>query len=151
MASDTATPDAVLTAALRAAGHRVTSQRLVIHRALRERDRHASADEVHGAVADHLPGISLPTVYATLELFEQLGLVRRIDAIRGPALFDPRTEAHQHAVCRSCGRMEDIDAGVDLAPALAAAREQGFRADHGELVVHGLCRDCRAASAWNWG
>lgn len=143
-------PDADLTSALRCAGHRVTSQRLLIHRALVERDRHVTADEVHVDVSERLPAISLPTVYATLELFEQLGLVRRIDAGRGAALFDPRADAHQHAVCRSCGKVEDVDVDVDVSAALGAARAGGFSPDGGDVVIRGLCAACRSASPWDW-
>jgi Fe2+ or Zn2+ uptake regulation protein len=150
MATKRPDPDTEVITALRAAGHRVTPQRLLIHRALRERDRHVSADDVHDAVSAKLPALSLPTVYATLELFEDMGLVRRIDAGRGAALFDPRSDAHQHAVCRRCGRVEDVEVDVDVAPALAAARGSGFAPDAGEVVVRGLCAACRAAPAWDW-
>ena len=75
----TTDPDRRLVEALRRRGLRVTSPRLVIHRFLRGRDRHVTAEEAYEAVAPKLPGISLPTVYATLELFEELGIVRRVD------------------------------------------------------------------------
>ena len=57
-------------AALRAGGHRVTSQRLVLYRVLGELGRHAHADEIARASSERLPGLSLPTVYATLEELE---------------------------------------------------------------------------------
>src|SRR3954452_10886899 len=79
--------DERLAAALRAGGHRLTSQRLVLHRVLAELGRHASAEELARVSSERLPGLSLPTVYATLELFEGLGLVRRVDAGGPPALF----------------------------------------------------------------
>jgi len=74
----TAFNDEQLTAVLHERGQRVTPQRLVINRALRELDRHVTADEVLAAVARRLPNVSLPTVYSTLELFEELGLVHRV-------------------------------------------------------------------------
>src|SRR3954451_23027611 len=94
--------DERLSTTLRAAGHRVTSQRLVLHRVLAELGRHASAEEIARVSAERLPGLSLPTDYATLELFEGLGLLRRGDAAGPDALFDPRTERHAHFACRSC-------------------------------------------------
>ena len=122
-------PDTELTGLLRSRGLRVTSPRLVIHRQLRARDRHVTAEEAHDAVAAVLPGISLPTVYATLELFEELGIVRRVQAGRGAVRYDPRTDVHHHAVCRRCGRVEDFDGADELEEALvraeAAARRQG--------------------------
>src|SRR4051812_43749392 len=111
------TLDDDLTAALRARGQRVTPQRLVLNRALREAGGHVTAEELQGAVADRLPGLSAPTVYATLELFEQLGTVHRIPR-PGADLWDPRPDQHHHLVCRRCGAVDDLDAGVDAGSAL---------------------------------
>jgi Fur family ferric uptake transcriptional regulator/Fur family peroxide stress response transcriptional regulator len=135
-------PETHLAQQLRDRGQRVTSQRLVIHRALRELDRHATADQVLTAVRGRLPGISLPTVYATLELFEQLGVVRRVSGAPGPALYDPRPEPHHHLVCTRCGRVEDVEARLDLTPAHRAATRHGFRPAHSEVVISGLCAEC---------
>src|SRR3954463_15014020 len=136
--------DSQLQDALRARGLRVTPQRVLIHRALRELDRHVSADEVLSAVSERLPNASLPTVYSTLELLDEMGLARRVAARSGAALYDPRLDPHQHVVCRSCGREEDLDGAADAGRALRAARRRGFEPSDAELVVSGLCADCAA-------
>jgi Fe2+ or Zn2+ uptake regulation protein len=141
------TVDERLAGALRAGGHRVTSQRLVLFRVLCELGRHAHAEEIARAAAERLPGLSLPTVYATLELFEGLGLVRRVDAGGPAAFFDPRTEPHAHFACRRCGAVVDLEASVDAAAAEAAARAGGAEPDHVDVVLHGLCASCRAAAS----
>jgi Fe2+ or Zn2+ uptake regulation protein len=138
--------DQSLQEALHARGHRVTPQRVLIHRALRELGRHATADEIRSRVAERLPNASLPTIYAALELFEELGLVRRISAGPGAGLFDPRAEEHHHLVCTRCGAVEDLDTDVDAAAALRAARRRGFRPRGAELVVSGLCARCGSAA-----
>jgi Fur family ferric uptake transcriptional regulator/Fur family peroxide stress response transcriptional regulator len=138
------TADERLSTALRAAGHRVTSQRLVLYRVLEELGRHAHAEEIARVSSERLPGLSLPTVYATLELFEGLGLVRRVDAGGPAALFDPRTEPHAHFACRQCGTVADLDAAVDASAAQIAARASGAEPDHVEVVLRGLCAACRA-------
>jgi Fe2+ or Zn2+ uptake regulation protein len=137
--------DRELTERLRARGQRVTSQRLVINRMLRARAQHVTAEDVLAAVSRTLPGTSLPTVYATLELFEQLGLVRRVNAGGGAVLFDSRTTDHHHVVCRSCGAIADLDAAVELTPVLDAARHAGFAPGRTTLVVDGLCARCDAS------
>ncbi|MEA2450797.1 MAG: Fur family transcriptional regulator, stress-responsive regulator [Thermoleophilaceae bacterium] len=141
----TASTDTQLTEALRARGQRVTPQRLLIHRALREMNRHVSVEEVLSDVVERLPNVSLPTVYATLELLEELGLVRRVGEIGGRVLFDSRLDDHHHAVCSRCGRIEDIDAAVDAGPALEAASAAGFAGGRAGLIVTGLCARCGAA------
>jgi Fe2+ or Zn2+ uptake regulation protein len=136
--------EARLVAALRERGQRVTSQRLVIGRLLRELDRHVTAEEVLRRASEQLPGVSLPTVYATLDLLAELGEARRV-SVGGPVLYDPRVEDHAHVRCRECGRVEDLDVPLDAARALRAAREVGFAPDTAELVVEGRCAACAAS------
>jgi Fe2+ or Zn2+ uptake regulation protein len=137
------TDDRVATA-LRAGGHRVTSQRLVLFRALDDLGRHASAEELSRVAGEMLPGLSLPTVYATLELFESLGLVRRVDTGGPAALFDPRVEPHAHFACRSCGAVIDLAADLDATAPEGAARAAGAVVEQVDEVLRGHCTDCAA-------
>jgi Fur family transcriptional regulator, stress-responsive regulator len=131
--------------ALRVAGYRVTTQRLLIHETLVELGRHVDAEELLAAVSERLPNVSLPTVYASLDALEEAGLVRRVAAGRGRALYDARPVDHHHLVCRRCGGVEDLDASVVLDPAVASARKRGFAVEGAEVVVHGLCAACASA------
>jgi Fe2+ or Zn2+ uptake regulation protein len=135
--------DAELAELLRGRGLRATSQRVVMHRLLRDRDRHVSAEELLSEASERLPGVSLPTVYATLELFEQLGIVRRVNGGGGTLLWDTRADTHHHMICRNCGRIEDLETPLDLEPARRSAAGSGFEADRAEVVVSGLCARCR--------
>ena len=110
--------------ALRATGRRVTPQRVILHRALQRIGRHATAEDVMREARDQLPSLSLPTVYAALDLFDELGVARRVDAGRGPALYDPRTDDHGHFVCRRlrAGRRRGRVGGHRAGDATAAAR-----------------------------
>jgi Fe2+ or Zn2+ uptake regulation protein len=134
-----------LPTALRSRGMRVTPQRVVLHRALRELDRHVTADDLLESVADRLPNVSLPTIYATLELLEDLGMVRRVQRA-GTTLFDPRVEPHHHLACTVCGSMEDLDFELDTARLERAAARRGFEHERTEAVVHGRCASCRDAA-----
>jgi Fur family ferric uptake transcriptional regulator/Fur family peroxide stress response transcriptional regulator len=133
--------------ALRDRGQRATPQRLMIAATVSTLPGHATAEQIHGAVAERMPGVSLPTVYATLELLEELGLVRRLASTTGSAVYDPRTDAHHHLVCRRCGRIADVDGPLDDGAVMRAARRAGFAPDDAQLVVRGLCAACRAAAA----
>jgi Fe2+ or Zn2+ uptake regulation protein len=120
---------------------RVTPQRVVVHRALQELDRHVTADELLDAVTERLPNVSLPTIYASLELLEELGMVRRVQRA-GTTLFDPRTDPHHHLVCTSCGSVEDFDSQLDTGALERAAARHGFAHERVEALVHGRCRAC---------
>ncbi len=137
--------DSELTPILRERGQRVTPQRLILHRALREADRHLTAEELLDSAVDRLPNLSLPTVYATLELFEELQVVRRVSVGSGALLWDPRTAEHHHLTCRRCGWVEDIDETLETAPVMKAARRAGFRPDRADLAIVGLCAKCVAS------
>jgi Fe2+ or Zn2+ uptake regulation protein len=137
----------MLSKVLRERGQRVTPQRLAIARTVRELDRHTTAETVFGHVSEQMPGVSLPTVYATLDLLEEVGLVRRVPTETGTAVYDPRTEDHHHLVCRRCGDIMDVDAPVDRGELLGAAATLGFTADDAQVVVRGICARCRAAES----
>ena len=128
--------------ALRERGLRATPQRVVLHRILREGHGHVTAEELLAAAARELPNVSLPTIYAALSLLEDMGMVRRVSALGGTAIYDPVLTPHHHAVCRSCGRVWDLDAEVDDGSALAAARALGFEDGHAQLTIQGVCADC---------
>jgi Fe2+ or Zn2+ uptake regulation protein len=136
--------DQRLTDKLRARGMRVTPQRVTIHRALCSHDQHMTAEQLLSSVSDVLPGTSLPTVYATLDLLEELRLVRRVGTGNGAVLFDSRVEPHAHTLCRRCGAIADLEGTAASADALARASEGGFGPDHAQLVVWGLCESCAA-------
>jgi Fe2+ or Zn2+ uptake regulation protein len=131
-------------------GQRVTSQRLVILRELRRRGQHATAEEIHRAVHAELPGISVPTIYATLELFVELGLARRIDTATA-ALYDAGLAPHQHAVCRRCGRVQDVDGRLNARALLGTARAAGFQPHGAELIISGVCAQCSAEAMGSAG
>jgi Fur family ferric uptake transcriptional regulator len=58
-------------------------------------------------------------------------------------VWDARVADHHHAVCRSCGVIVDVDAELDRADVMSAARAAGFTVDDAQLIVRGLCADCR--------
>jgi Fe2+ or Zn2+ uptake regulation protein len=138
--------DIVLAEKLRTGGHRVTSQRLVIYRELHARKQHVTADQLLDAVSPALPGIAIPTVYATLVLLEELGLVRRVSTGTGAVLFDSHVDPHAHTVCRSCGALADLDGPGAPPEALESAAASGFFADHAQLLIWGVCADCQRSA-----
>ena len=130
---------------LRRRGQRVTHARLLVHRLVRASDQHVTAEQIHHTLTADLPSLSAATVYSTLDMLEELGLVRRLNTPAGSAVFDSRVEDHHHAICRTCGRLEDLDAAVDTSAAVRAATARGFVSEHAEVQVSGRCAVCVAA------
>ena len=135
--------EARLAAALRDRGRRVTPQRLTLARLIEESGDHFTAENLHTRVRDRLPGVSLPTVYATLDLLEELGLIRRLLTQSGVVVYDPVMDDHHHLVCQQCGSIIDVEAAVDDAALISAAEAAGFKPAISQVVVRGFCAGCR--------
>ena len=135
-----------LTDLLRARGMRVTSQRLVIARALRDHGGHLSSEQLYAIVAPTLPGVSQQTVYSTLALLSDLGVARRVAVPGATARFEARLDEHHHTVCERCGTVEDLDARVLVTRAMEASRSAGFAPRSASVTVLGLCAACRAGT-----
>lgn len=137
--------DTRLVGQLRAAGLRVTPQRLALHRILAATPRHVTAEGLLREASGELPGLALPTVYSTLELFADLGVVRRV-AAPGAARYDTDPTPHDHFTCSKCGALFDLDTSASRAAARKAAEAGGHRVDSATVVVSGHCADCVAAA-----
>jgi len=130
--------------ALRAAGFRVTPQRLAVLRILAKSAGHPGAGDVHRAARRAFPAISLATVYKTLAALKAVGQVLELEFSGLPNRYDGcRPGPHPHVICQACGRIVD-PRNLDLAPTVAVlAGETGF-AIHGSRVdFFGTCPACR--------
>ncbi|HEX4215378.1 MAG TPA: Fur family transcriptional regulator [Candidatus Dormibacteraeota bacterium] len=142
MGRDNAASEVAFIRSLRSRRLKATPQRVVVYRILQERDGHMTADEVMAAAARDLPNVSLPTIYAALQVLEELGLVRRVASLGGTALYDSRAAAHHHALCRVCGKVWDLDVAVDDGPARLAATAAGLQPEQAQVTVQGICAEC---------
>ncbi|WP_018657511.1 Fur family transcriptional regulator [Actinomadura flavalba] len=128
---------------LRAKGYRVTPQRQLVLEAVTNLE-HATPEEICTEVQRTAKGVNISTVYRTLELLEELGLVKHAHLGHGPPNYHLASDAeHIHLVCRRCGSAQDADpaAATGLADELAA--RFGFVTDVHHLTVYGECRECR--------
>jgi Fur family transcriptional regulator, ferric uptake regulator len=129
---------------LRRVGQRVTPQRLVILGALQPGE-HISADEVFARVEPQLPGVNRSTVYRTLELFRDLGLVSMTDLGEGARQFELFDERHHHLVCHRCGVQLEMDDAL-LDPLRESIRARyGFAPAIDHLALFGFCTACTRA------
>jgi Fur family peroxide stress response transcriptional regulator len=129
-----------LTAAFRAQGLKITPQRQLLFRLLDGNDQHPSAEALFHQAADEMPGISLRTVYQTLNDLADMGELRQVSVGCGPSRFDPNTSDHHHVICDRCGTVRDVY--VSGADNLAIEGLDGFAAVTPSIVFHGECTVC---------
>ena len=143
MSMNSESSDRVLREALEGSGQRFTEQRAAVFRYLAHTDVHPTADEVFLAVRQGLPGISLATVYKSLETLVGCGLAVKLSYADHSARYDGRTDPHHHARCVVCERVLDlpgeISAGeIDTLRGVAG----GFTVTGYRLELYGYCSEC---------
>ena len=127
---------------LRQHGVQVTAQRLAVMRAV-SANAHATADEICDVARSQIGAISRQSVYDALGLLTESGLIRRIQPVGSPALFEDRIgDNHHHLICRICGRVEDVDCAAGYAPCLEVVNNLGFEIDEADVSYWGRCPDC---------
>ena len=118
-------------------GLRSTKQREhVFHVLLNKRD-HPSADDVYARSREHMPTISLATVYNCLETLVTCGLVRAVNYEREPTRYCPNLLPHAHFRDQESGRVYDIDLAPEILDKLKDVLPEGYEAGLVELFFHG--------------
>jgi Fur family peroxide stress response transcriptional regulator len=143
METSAAASNARLREALEATGHRFTEQRAAVYRFLSSTTSHPNADEVFQEVRGQVPGISLATVYKSLETLVNCGLAAKLTYSDGSARYDARMDPHHHARCVSCGRVMDVSGQVQEEELETLARGlDGFSVLGYRLELTGFCGGC---------
>jgi Fe2+ or Zn2+ uptake regulation protein len=141
-------PETLLRNALAESGQRYTEQRAAVFRFLRETESHPTADEVFFHVRREIPGISLATVYKSLETLVGCGLATKLTYGDGSARYDGRTDDHHHLRCVQCERVVDLPGRVDEREvARLEASADGFHVTGYRLELTGYCGECAPTPA----
>ena len=129
---------------LRRHGVQVTAQRLAVLAAVSRRP-HGTTDDIARSVRGEIGVISRQAVYDALGLLVDKGLIRRIQPAGSAARYEDRVgDNHHHLICRTCGRMVDVDCAVGAAPCLTPAEDSGYEIDEAEVIYWGRCDECVA-------
>jgi len=128
--------------AARSAGVKLTHQRLEIFRAAASSVEHRSADDIYQVVRESMPTISLDTVYRTLWLFMDLGLLKTFGQREERARFDANLAQHHHYRCLKCGMVRDFEsAELNDLPIPASVNSFGGIVST-QIEVQGVCANC---------
>jgi Fur family transcriptional regulator, ferric uptake regulator len=128
---------------LRRRGVRITAPRRAVLEALVALGSHVTAEALHEHVARRDPGISTSSVYRTMDLLAEHGVVHHVHLGHGPAEYHLVDEQHAHLVCDRCGAV--VELGPDLFRPLATAVDErhGFDLDLRHFALVGRCARCR--------
>jgi Fur family peroxide stress response transcriptional regulator len=127
-------------ARLKERGVLMTIQRSAVLEFLQDNTQHPTAEEIHKALSEIYPALSRATIYNTLDLFKQHGLVQEITIERNKAHYDYKTEPHHHFLCRHCGRIYDVD--IKKIPWEKKDWLNGHRIEEVWLYIIGTCAAC---------
>jgi Fur family peroxide stress response transcriptional regulator len=128
---------------LRTRGLSLTPQRRAIVRHLAERGGHWTAAELLESLTGEFPLASRATVYSTLALLRELGVVADVPAAGpgGEQRYDANPEPHQHFFCMRCGRLEDVPSEC-FPVSIPEGTHLDFEVRHFRVVAEGVCRSC---------
>ena len=130
---------------LRASGYRVTPQRQLVLEAVTKLE-HATPEEIFADIRQTARGVNVSTVYRTLELLEQIGLVTHTHLSHGAPRYHLAAEAqHVHLVCRTCGGVTEVPSEMLSGLADVLEREKRFLVDMGHVALFGVCGACGEA------
>ncbi|MEK7353371.1 MAG: Fur family transcriptional regulator [Chloroflexota bacterium] len=126
-------------------GYRLTPQRLMILGCVEDAGSHISAEEIYAQVKVRYPQMNISTVYRTMELLTELGLVTETDFGDGRARYHcmGKGRNHHHLVCGECGGIIDMDESILSSLWASLQQEYNFRVNMKHLAFFGICPKCQ--------
>lgn len=129
----------VLTAHLRSGGRRCTPERYMVLEAAESFFQHFTVDDVVKVLEADKKHVAIATVYSTLEIMVEAGLLRRLQVGSSAAVYEQPRSCHAHSICSDCGRIKDLKLPAGFPSQFKVA---AFSQDFAMLTVVGLCSAC---------
>ena len=126
---------------------RLTPQRMMILRLLKEDTSHPNAEDIHKKVRAEYPNLSLKTVYNTLDLLNEKEIIQELVIEPRIKRYCPNPAPHHHLFCTSCKKVVDIF--QDIPVLLEKKQCTGFRIESNQITFRGVCRDCQVDDSRN--
>jgi len=118
---------------------KVTPQRLEILKYLDEHRTHPTVDEIYNKLKKNNPSLSKTTVYNSVEILDEHGLIQSITITGNEVRYDFKQEMHHHFLCKQCGEIIDIDVAC---PRLGKMLECGHEVQEVHGYFKGICKKC---------
>lgn len=132
---------------LRSLGVRITTTRRAVLDVLVAMGSHVTAEDLHARVRDRHPDVSHSSIYRTMDLLAELGIVVHVHLGHGPAEYHLADDVHAHLVCSGCGAVAEIEPALSDSFADVVADRFGFALDLRHFALTGRCRDCQPRSS----
>ncbi|MEO0406394.1 MAG: Fur family transcriptional regulator [Cyanobacteria bacterium P01_A01_bin.135] len=138
----------VLKSLLNQKGFRLTSQRQKILEILENtaKGEHLSAEEIHQSLSQD-EGIGISTIYRTLHLMVDLGLLRELDLSEDRKYYElstPFMNQHHHLVCPQCGSVKEFEEDSITKVGMSEAQSRGFSPLDCQFTVQAICPSCQS-------
>ncbi len=125
---------------------RATAQRSEILEVVREAEGHLTAGEIFERVRRRDSRIAYGTVYRTLHLLAERGVIQELTFADAASRYDKRIDRHDHVSCRTCGLLLDVDVPIALIARHVAEEQSGFAVESHHTVFAGRCPACRTTA-----
>ncbi len=136
-------PETTIIKTFRNSGYRATPQRIAISRYILSNNEHPTAQKTYLEVRKTHPTVSLSTVYNTIKILKETGLVLELNLPQGETRFDPFIEPHAHLLCQQCGGISDwVDPMMPELIAKASV-DANFVVTESVFELKGVCKGCR--------
>lgn len=131
---------------LRAAGLKATGPRVAILDAVERNCNHPSAEDIYQELVESHPSLSLSTIYGTLSAFVRAGLVRKLSEVDGRIRVDGAKASHDHAICRMCGTISDVESAPSTALTIPSELPGGIAVLDVRVEYDIICAKCNPTS-----
>ena len=125
---------------------KLTPQRIAVYNYLKSTREHPSAETIHKALKEDYPTMSLATVYKTLKVLVEVGLVQEINVGEGNFRYDGITTAHPHIHCINCSKVDDLE-GINFDDLnLKVKSNTDYEILSNKIYFYGLCSECKESN-----
>ncbi|MFB3766335.1 MAG: Fur family transcriptional regulator [Methanotrichaceae archaeon] len=138
--------DSSIIKALRGKGYKATPQRIAISRLVLHNHSHPTAQKIYSEVKKVYPTVSLATIYKTIQILKEAGLVQELNLPDDQARFDPNTNPHAHLVCMRCRSINDRTDPMISEIVNRISNDADFAAAGLNFDIFGICSGCKRKS-----
>jgi len=139
--------DKEVTNLLREKGFKVTPQRLAIYKILAATKSHPSAEMIFNELQPSYPTMSLATVYKTVDILREIGMIQVLNAGEDSFRYDADTSDHPHVRCLECGRVDDLN-NIEFSGFVnEVASKTSYRLTGQQFYFYGICPECQKSTA----